>query len=371
MTKLDGPAQWNYTYNADGLRTQRTKTVTDPDTGERIADRTYQYTYNGDKLTHMTVDGHTMYFTYDASGTPLNLVYDGYKFYYITNLQGDVISIVNGNGEEFVHYTYDAWGKILSVEGSATNLRFYNPLRYRGYVYDEETGLYYLQSRYYNPEMGRFINADGLVATGEGIVGNNAFTYCNNNSIMFIDEYGNCPHNGRFYTSGPFIGQFEYDPNCDLCYSHTEFWIEDIYGNIYDLRQLDTHQFSQMAICTDGGNNSYNSNSHQNQTAYSIQNEYMEPTRIKYVVAPVGYTKVKNGDLALVIDCETGSSLFAIVGDRGPKGKHNEVSLRVAWDLGYSRADGSSGPEGNFQIIYIPNTKRNWKSLIELEDFLG
>ena len=71
----------------------------------------------------MTVDGHTMYFTYDASGTPLTLTYDGLKFYYITNLQGDVIAIVNGNGQEFVRYTYDAWGNV-KVDGSATNLRY-------------------------------------------------------------------------------------------------------------------------------------------------------------------------------------------------------------------------------------------------------
>ena len=118
----------------------------------------------------MTVDGHTMYFTYDASGTPLTLTYDGLKFYYITNLQGDVTAIVNGNGQEFVRYTYDAWGNVTAT-GSATNLRYYNPLRYRGYVYDEETELYYLQSRYYNPEMGRFINADGLTSTGQGVLG--------------------------------------------------------------------------------------------------------------------------------------------------------------------------------------------------------
>ena len=218
--------------------------------------------------------------------------------------------------------------------------------------------------------MRRFINADGFVATGTGIVGNNAFTYCNNNPVMLTDEGGNCPHNGRFYTSGPFKGQFEYDPNCVLCYNHTEFWVQDVYGNLYDLRQHEVHEFNQMAICTDGGDNSYKSNSHQNQTAYSIKNEYMEPTKIKYVVAPVGYNKVKNGDLALVIDRTTGNSLFAIVGDRGPKGKHNEVSLCVAWDLGYGWADGSRGPKGDFQIVYFPNTNHKWKSLSELEEFL-
>ena len=191
MNKLDGSAQWNYTYNADGLRTQRTGFATDSTTGV-TANRTYNYTYLGGQLTHMTVDGHTMYFTYDASGTPLTMVYDGLKFYYITNLQGDVISIVNGNGTEFVRYTYDAWGNVKAT-GSATNLRFYNPLRYRGYVYDSETELYYLQSRYYNPEMGRFINGDAYASTGQGLLGNNMFAYCLNNPVNMFDRSGTYP----------------------------------------------------------------------------------------------------------------------------------------------------------------------------------
>lgn len=96
----------------------------------------------------------------------------------------------NEAGETIVTYTYDAWGKLL--ERTNTQLADYNPLRYRGYVYDFETGLYYLQSRYYNPEWGRFINADGLVSTGQGFVGNNMFAYCNNNAINSSDPDGFC-----------------------------------------------------------------------------------------------------------------------------------------------------------------------------------
>ena len=180
MAKIGASEQWDFTYNADGLRTKRTNGTT-----------TYQYTYLGSQLTHMTVDGHTLYFTYDASGTPLTLTYDGLKFYYITNLQGDVISIVDGNGTEFVRYTYDAWGNV-KADGSATNLRYYNPLRYRGYVYDEETKLYYLQSRYYNPEMGRFINADGIYDTNQGILRHNMYAYCLNNPVNAYDPDGKC-----------------------------------------------------------------------------------------------------------------------------------------------------------------------------------
>ena len=90
-----------------------------------------------------------------------------------------------------VAYTYDAWGKLLSTTGSmAGTLGEYNPLRYRGYVYDTETGLYYLNSRYYNPETGRFINVDGYVSTGQGFSGHNMFVYCGNNPVMRQDDSG-------------------------------------------------------------------------------------------------------------------------------------------------------------------------------------
>ena len=143
-----------------------------------------------------------MYFVYDASGTPIEVSYTpagsttvGF-YYFVTNLQGDVIAILNSSGAVVVEYTYDAWGKILSVTGSmATTLGRQNPLRYRGYVYDQETGLYYLQSRYYDPEIGRFINADVFTSTGQGLLGNNMFAYCLNNPVNSYDPTGNASYN--------------------------------------------------------------------------------------------------------------------------------------------------------------------------------
>ncbi|MBR2421632.1 MAG: RHS repeat-associated core domain-containing protein [Oscillospiraceae bacterium] len=112
-------------------------------------------------------------------------------YYYVTNIQGDVIAILNSSGTAVVEYAYDAWGNIVSTTGSmATTLGKWNPLRYRGYVYDEETSLYYLQSRYYNPEIGRFINADAFASTGQGLLGNNMFLYCNSNPVNFQDDMG-------------------------------------------------------------------------------------------------------------------------------------------------------------------------------------
>ena len=152
---------------------------------------TYNYVYNGDKLSQMTVGSDTLTFRYDASGTPMAVQYNDTTYYYATNIQGDVIAILNTSGTAVVEYAYDAWGDHLSTTGSmAATLGETNPLRYRGYVYDQEYGLYYLSTRCYNPEVGRFLNADAFAATGQGMLGNNMFGYCGNNPVMGYDPTG-------------------------------------------------------------------------------------------------------------------------------------------------------------------------------------
>ena len=112
-------------------------------------------------------------------------------YYYLRNAWNDVIKLIDKTGATVVEYTYDSWGKLLSTSGSlASTLGKNNPFRYRGYVYDEETGFYYLQSRYYNPEVGRFISSDVLLSTGQGVLGHNAYAYCGNNPASRIDTEG-------------------------------------------------------------------------------------------------------------------------------------------------------------------------------------
>ena len=119
------------------------------------------------------------------------MTHNGTTYYYVTNLQGDVTDILNSSGTAVVSYIYDAWGNIRSTTGTlSATLGKYNPLRYRGYVYDTETKFYYLQSRYYNPDVGRFLNADVFASTGQGILGNNMFAYCGNNPIVRKDPSG-------------------------------------------------------------------------------------------------------------------------------------------------------------------------------------
>ena len=183
----EGNTTWAYTYDASGMRTGRTDGTT-----------AYQYVYTGSQLMQMTVNQNgdnavddTLTFTYDASGIPLSVTYNGTKYYYATNLQGDVVAILDASGNTVASYTYNAWGKCLNSYTSG--IGFLNPLRYRGYVYDAETGLYYLQSRYYDPEVGRFVNADIFVSTGQSFTGNNMFAYCGNNPVNHIDGSGTIP----------------------------------------------------------------------------------------------------------------------------------------------------------------------------------
>ena len=191
QTYEDG-ATVDYRYDNNGALA----TVTDSATGGYqvwVPDETvtYNYVYNGDKLSQMTVGSDTLTFIYDASGIPMAVQYNDTTYYYATNIQGDVIAILNTSGTAVVEYAYDAWGDHLSTTGSmAATLGETNPLRYRGYVYDQEYGLYYLSTRCYNPEVGRFLNADAFAATGQGMLGNNMFGYCGNNPVMGYDPTG-------------------------------------------------------------------------------------------------------------------------------------------------------------------------------------
>ena len=136
-------------------------------------------------------------FSYDVNGTPRGFKYtpanstSSSYYYYGVNSRGDVEALYNSADTQIASYSYDAYGKPISTQtlvSGHTTVITVQPLRYRSYVYDSETGFYYLQSRYYDPVTCRFINADGYVSTGQGITGNNMFAYCNNNPIAFKDS---------------------------------------------------------------------------------------------------------------------------------------------------------------------------------------
>ena len=153
-----------------------------------------------------TVGTNILDYFYDANGNPLAVKYrtsanaTGTYYYYARNSRGDVIGLYNAAGSLYRTYTYDVWGNILSVKDangsdvtSQTDIAHLQSLRYRGYYYDSETGFYYLQSRYYDPGTHRFVNEDGLISTGTGVLSYNMFAYCNNSTVMYIDDRGNRP----------------------------------------------------------------------------------------------------------------------------------------------------------------------------------
>ena len=174
----------SYSYNSSGIRTSKT-----------VGTTTTNYTLNGSRVVKETTGSNSVLYYYDVYGSPVAFrVKNGSTntdYYYYKNVQGDITAIVDSAGQKVVEYTYDAWGKVLSTTGSlASTIGQSNPYRYRGYWYDSETGLYYLQSRYYDPQTGRFINADGFVSTGQGVLSCNMFAYCENNPVCRVDAQG-------------------------------------------------------------------------------------------------------------------------------------------------------------------------------------
>ncbi len=178
-----------FIYSANGMRILKT-------TDNAVT----QYEVDGDKVISATTvaDGVStvLNFIYDASGELIGLSTDLDEYFYAKDILGNIIGIINKNGVFVVKYKYDPWGAILSsdVLYTADPALALNPFRYKGYVYDEETGWYYLKSRYYDPSIGRFISPDDSSYINPTIHnGLNLYTYCYNNPVMYADANGNFP----------------------------------------------------------------------------------------------------------------------------------------------------------------------------------
>ena len=170
-----------FVYNADGLRVQKT-----------VNGMVTKYTLHGKNVVHMTSGTDELHIFYDAQNRPAVVVYNGTVYAYVKSLQGDIVAILDENGNAVVSYGYDAWGAPLWCTGElAETLGKVQPFRYRGYVFDEETGLYYLRSRYYNPRWGRFVNADAEIAVEAELWDAKLFLYCANNPVRYTDDGGN------------------------------------------------------------------------------------------------------------------------------------------------------------------------------------
>ena len=186
----DGENIYTYSYNADGQRVSKTVNGTET-----------EFFYNGSILAGQKTGNNTLVFMYDNNGDIFGVVYNGAEYYYIKNAQNDVVAIVDSNKNVIAEYQYDAWGRIVSVtdvEGNdisaqKDHIGNVNPIRYRSYYFDIETYFYYLNTRYYSPEMCRFLNADDtdtLLCSPNELTDKNLFAYCDNNPVMRVDHGG-------------------------------------------------------------------------------------------------------------------------------------------------------------------------------------
>ena len=195
-----GNVTTEYKYNIDGIRISK-----------KIGNVEHTYFTEGNNIVFEKIGNSMIYYIRNTDGELLGLKYNNQLYYYKKNYQQDIIGIYNSSYEEIVKYKYDSWGNIISITDNnnqeitdVTNIGLINPFRYRSYYYDTETNLYYLNSRYYNPEWGRFINADSLIGLKRERFAYNLYTYCNNSPSTHIDTKGNVA--GAITAVGGVIG---------------------------------------------------------------------------------------------------------------------------------------------------------------------
>ena len=226
-----------FVYNADGLRVQKT-----------VNGVATKYTLHGKNVVHMTSGTDELHFFYDAQNRPAVVVYNGTAYAYVKSLQGDIVALLNGAGNVVVSYVYDAWGAPIGKSGSmAETLGSVQPFRYRGYVFDEETGLYYLRSRYYNPRWGRFVNADTIVT-------NNLFLYCLNSPNVQIDSSGCSSTSALFSTVLCDNGGGASRYNRQKAVDYAREWYDDRNNEFYSYSDLsgDCTNFTSQCLYAGG-----------------------------------------------------------------------------------------------------------------------
>ena len=213
MIRNGGQSVLEFKYNADGIRTSKTVNGTE-----------HVYTLNGSQIVSEAWLDRLLIYLYDESGSPIGMQYrtssyaaDAFDtFYFEKNLQGDIIAIYTESGRKILEYTYDAWGNhsitwtYLTMETLPAGT---NPFRYRGYYYDTDTQLYYLQSRYYNPQWGRFLNADGYINANGDLIGFNMYAYCSNNPVNGYDPIGKWTISAGYNISAFLVGGFTWSIN--------------------------------------------------------------------------------------------------------------------------------------------------------------
>ena len=176
----------NYKYDNNGIRTSKVvnglKTV---------------YLLEGNKIIFENIGSAVIYYIHNDIDDLIGFKYNEKLYYYLKNNQDDIIGLLDSNYNLVAKYQYDSWGNIISIKNKDNNdiidekhVAHINPFRYRSYYYDKETKLYYLNSRYYNPKWGRFINADNVMIQNNSLTGNNLYAYVDNDPINKVDSSG-------------------------------------------------------------------------------------------------------------------------------------------------------------------------------------
>ena len=192
----------SFTYDSEGLRVSKT-----------VNGVTRHYVYDGDLLVAEYTNNETIVYIYDAFDSPIGFAYRSSSYsddtwdvyWYGKNLQGDIVAVYNSAGTLLVSYKYTAWGETTRYysNGGGTTTAAKNNLTYRGYYYDSDLSMYYLQSRYYDPVIGRFISSDDptlVTASPTALTDKNLFAYCDNNPVMRVD------YNGDYWIIPMLIG---------------------------------------------------------------------------------------------------------------------------------------------------------------------
>ena len=188
-TATAGSKTCSFTYNDSGIRTSKTVNGT-----------THTYYLDGDRIIAEEWNGIVLVFLYDDNNSPIGMLYRNSQdetgefevFWYEKNVQGDIVAVYDGAGNKLINYVYDAFGNFYEgySQANANSPARLNPFRYRGYYYDTDLKMYYLQSRYYDPVIGRFISPDKFATTGQSVLGSNMFAYCLNDPTNNVDLNG-------------------------------------------------------------------------------------------------------------------------------------------------------------------------------------
>ena len=370
-------------YDDNGIRTSKTVNGIKTD-----------YYLNGTAIIMQKTGDNCIWYTYDESGNLSGLRAGSSEYYYYRNGQGDIIGIIDGTGSIVAKYSYDAWGTPLSitdgagndVSGNAGHIANINPFRYRGYYYDVETGLYYLQSRYYDSQVGRFINADAIV-DNRGTVTQNLFSYCGNNPVNNMDS------GGHFF--GPIMAILviaiaavllsgcsasnvapptptptpaptpspaptptpKPTPSPTASPTAVPSGGESVY-------------YGEIRICTDGSSGPNGDglripdNDWLPDTAYHHNGKPLDAYTVPYVVLPNPHPGISLGRKALLINHDTGMSVWCVLGEVGGKGSTwGEVSIAAIWMTGnpeHMTAKHNGGLSKNYEIIIYPGERYDW-----------